>query len=108
MKKISLKNGLEATIGLDNLCESLKNISINDKIYLIDYILSYYGNSHESPLKCLAKFKAKQTEENSVRLKESAFTPILIPEGKECYEPYLELSKKYKKESEIWKQFIDL
>lgn len=105
MNKVIVFDKVSVTLDIENLIEKIINFSNADKVYLISEILDRYDASKESPLQALAKHmynKCIKEGDNFKRLSEDEFwKKIGSADG------YGEVSKKYYKEAEIWKQFID-
>jgi len=105
MKKITFKNNIQVSIDIDNLIKEITSFNNEDKVYLISEILDRFDANKESPLQALAKYrydKCIKEGDNFKRLSEDKFWEKIG-----VADSYGEVSKKYYKEAEIWKQFID-
>jgi len=105
MKKITFKNNIQVSIDIDNLIGEITSFDNEDKVFLISEFLDRFDATKESPLQALAKHrynKCIKEGDNFKRLSEDEFwKKIGSADG------YGEVSKKYYKEAEIWKRFID-
>ncbi len=105
MKKITFKNNIQVSIDINDLIGEITSFDNEDKVFLISEVLDRYDATKESPLLTLAKHmynKCIKEGDDFKRLSEDEFwKKIGSADG------YGEVSKKYYKEAEIWKQFID-
>lgn len=105
MKKITFKNNIQVSIDMDNLIGEITSFNNEDKVFLISEILDRFDATKESPLQALSKYmynKCTKEGDNFKRLSEDKFWKKIG-----SADSYGEVSKKYYKEAEIWKQFID-
>lgn len=105
MKNITFKNNIQVSIDINNLIKEITSFDNEDKVFLISEVLDRFNANIESPLQALSKHmysKCIKEGDNFKRLSEDEFwKKIGVADG------YGEVSKKYYKEAEIWKQFID-
>ena len=102
--EINSKNpNISVSIGMDDLCDVLVKLPMEQRIHIINYILGYYAGK-ESPLKALAEQRYKDATEEVKVFKELAAEPIMADSSGSYYT----VAKKYEKEADIWKQLIDL
>lgn len=96
---------VSVTLDLEELIKKITSFSNADKAYLISQILDRFDANKESPLQTLAKYmydKCMKEGDNFKRSSEDEYwKKIGVADG------YGEVSKKYYKEAEIWKRFID-
>lgn len=105
MKEITFKKNIQVSIDINNLIEEITSFDNEDKVFLISEVLERFNANIESPLQALAKYmynKCIKEGDNFKRLSEDEYwKKIGFADG------YGEVSKKYYKEAEIWKRFID-
>ena len=105
MKKITFKNNIQVSIDINDLIGEITSFNNEDKVFLISEVLDMYDATKESPLQTLAKYmynKCIKEGDNFKRLSEDKFWKKIG-----SADSYGVVSKKYYKEAEIWKQFID-
>lgn len=96
---------VSVTLDLEELIKKIISFSNADKAYLISQILDRFDANKESPLQALAKYmynKSIKEGDDFKRLSEDKFW-----KKNGIADSYSEVSKKYYKEAEIWKQFIN-
>lgn len=106
MAKIELKSknpNLSISIGMDDLCEVLIKLPMEQRIHIINYILGCYAGK-ESPLKALAEQRYKDAVQKTESFKDLAANPRMSNSSG----AYYTVAKKYEKEADIWKQLVDL
>ena len=106
MKKITFKNNIQVSIDIDNLIKEITSFNNEDKVYLISEILDRFDANKESPLQALAKYRHDKSIKEGDSFKRMSEDKFWKKIGSAA-ESYGEVSKKYYKEAEIWKQFID-
>jgi len=101
MAKIKINKRVDISIDIDKLCEVLIDLPMKQKLYIINCILENYSGN-ESPLKALAEQKHKDCLKNVKIFEDLAKDPVT------AYDAYNDVAERYKNESKIWKEFIDL
>ncbi len=97
---------VSVTLDLEELIKKITSFSNADKVYLISQILDRFDANKESPLQALAKDMyndCMKKGDDFKRLSEDKYWKKIGSAA----ESYGEVSKKYYKKAEIWKQFID-
>ena len=102
MAKITFKSKLNVSIELETLCDVLADLSMKEKVYIINYILENYKGK-ESPLKALAEQRYKDTSKEAKVFNDLASNPDMPARA-----AYNSVREKYEKKADIWKQFVDL
>lgn len=106
MAKIELKSknpDLSISIGMDDLCDVLVKLPMEQRVYIINHILNYFGGK-ESPLKALAEQRYKDAVQKTESFKDLAANSRMSNSSG----AYYTVASKYEKEANIWKQLIDL
>lgn len=105
MAKIEIKSknpNMSISIGMDDLCDVLIKLPIKQRIQIINHILNYFSDK-ESPLKALAEARY-----NDAIKEVKIFNNLTSVPDMPAKEAYNSVASKYKKEADIWKQFVDL
>lgn len=105
MVKIEIKSknpNLSISIGMDDLCEVLIKLPMEQRIHIINHILEYHCGK-ESPLKALAEQRYKDASKEV-----KVFNDLTSNPDMPARDAYKSVAKKYEKEADIWKQLVDL
>jgi hypothetical protein len=105
MAKIEIKAknpNLSISIDIDDLCDVLVKLPMEQRIHIINHILECFGGK-ESPLKALAKQRYKNAIKEVKVFKDLSSNPDMPAK-----EAYKSVAEKYEKEADIWKQLVDL
>ena len=102
--EINSKNpNLSISIDVNDLCDVLIKLPMEQRIHIINHILNYFGGK-ESPLKALAEQRYKDAVQKAESFIDLAANPRMTNSSGAYYTTAL----KYEKEADIWKQLIDL